>query len=262
VLSFAVSFFSMVGAFILPTLVGLLLMAGGARLVSPKYLAAFTLGIYFWFFSDTIGDSAYLDVNAGFGGGAEQAALILLFALGLLLVFSLDRSTFGLDSGTGLGLAIPLLLAFAVGVHGFGEGTAFSSTAANTPATSLLDAFGGLSAAAAFVLHKALEPMMIGAAYWVYCAGRARDRGRLVKDILLLTAVFVSPGIVGAATGYFLNYDATYFFAFGLGTSIYAAARLAKPLYGSSSPRWDSAKVAVSIFLGFLCLYFAALLHS
>jgi zinc transporter ZupT len=262
-LPFLPTFLAAVGAFIFPTIVGLLVLAGAARVVSARYLAAFALGIYLWFFSDTIGDSAYLDVNSGFGGGTAQVALVLLFAVGLVLLFSLDRSALGPDSTSRSRLSVPLLVALAVGIHGLGEGAALSATAAVTPATGILDAFGGTSAAAAFVLHKALEPMMVGAAYWVYARERAKDPASLLKDMLLLAFVFVLPGIIGAATDYNLGYDTTYFFALGLGTSIYALVRLARPLFSETSDsKWDSTRVAVLVLAGFLCIYLAALLHS
>jgi hypothetical protein len=264
VLPFAESFLAIVAALVIPTLVGLFIVAGVAKSVSQRYLAAFTLGIYFWFFSDTIGDSSYLDVNSGFSGGAVQVALVILFAVGLVLVFSLDRTIFKPGPAVaGLGFAVPVLVAFAVGFHGFGEGAAFSATAAATPSTNLLDAFGGLSAAVAFILHKALEPMMIGAVYWTYAKDRAKNAASVVRDMLLLAAVFTIPGIVGGATDYFLNYDTTYFFAFGLGTSIYAAVRLAKPLFlGQNVSNSESIKVALLMLFGFLSIYFAALFHS
>jgi len=263
VLPFLPSFFSIMAALVVPAIVGLLIMAGAARAVSPTYLAAFALGLYFWFFSDTIGDSAFLDVNSGFGGGATQVALVLLFVAGMLFVFSLDRETFsGSSLAGGMGFGVPLLLAFAVGVHGFGEGAAFMATAATTPATGLLDAFGGISAAVAFVLHKMLEPMMVGAAYWVYARDHAKNAGGVARDLLLLALVFVTPGIVGAATDYYWLYDTTYFFALGLGTSLYAAVRLAMPLFAPASSKWESSRIALSVTLGFLCLYFAALLHA
>jgi len=244
-------------------MLGLLIISGVAKIANPKYLVAFALGLYFWFFSDTIGDAAYLDVNAGFGGGAVQVALVLLFVIGVLLVFSIDREAFGPGASSQLGFGIPLLVAFALGFHGLGEGAAFTATAATTPATGLLDAFGGITAASAFILHKALEPMMIGAAYWVYAKGHAKNTTGYAKDILLLTLVFVLPGVVGAATDYFLLYDTTYFFAFGLGTSLYAAVRLAKPLFwDTGGPDLESTKIAIAMIVGFLCLYGAALLHS
>ncbi|HUI24018.1 MAG TPA: hypothetical protein VLY82_06475, partial [Nitrososphaerales archaeon] len=75
--------------------------------------------------------------------------------------------------------------------------------------------------------------------------------------------VFVLPGVIGAATDYYWLYDTTYFFAFGLGTSLYAVVRLAGPLFSETvQARWDSMKIAVAVVVGFLCLYSAALLHS
>jgi hypothetical protein len=264
VLPFAESFAAIEAALVIPTMVGLLISAGAAKLSSPRYLAAFALGIYFWFFSDTIGGSSYLDVNSGFTGGLVQVALVALFAVSLLLFFSLDRATFDpRPAATELSLSIPLFVAFAVGLHGFGEGAAFSATAAVTNSTNLLDAFGGATAAVAFVLHKGIEPMMVGAAYWVYSKGRATNGGAIARDLLLLTLAFVLPGTIGAATDYYLNYDTTYFFALGTGSSIYAALRLAKPLFrDSGSPGSESFKIALLMVFGFLCIYFAALFHS
>jgi hypothetical protein len=240
-----------------------LVSLGGGQ--NPRYLAAFAVGIFLWFYSDTIGGSSYLDVNSGFAGGLTQAALVVLFAAGLLLVFSLDRATFmsGPPAGPRPGFAVPLLVSFAVGFHGFGEGAAFSATAAATPSTNLLDAFGGLSPAVSFVLHKALEPMTIGATYLVYAKYHGKNSSGLVGDILVLTLVFALPGVAGAATEYFLSYDTTYLFAFGLGTSVYAAVRLVKPLFWDLNVSdWDSVKIALLILFGFLSVYFAALFHS
>jgi len=264
VLPFFSSFLAIVAALVIPAVVGLLIVSGMAKVVKARYIAAFALGLYFWFFSDTIGDAAFLDVNSGFGGGAVQLALVILFVMGVILVFSIDPQTFKSGSlAGGLGFGIPLLVAFAVGFHGFGEGAAFAATAATTPATGLLEAFGGTSAAAAFVIHKALEPMMIGAAYWIYAREHAKTSTGLVRDILVLTLVFVLPGVIGAATDYYWLYDTTYFFAFGLGTSLYAVVRLAGPLFSETvQARWDSMKIAVAVVVGFLCLYSAALLHS
>jgi hypothetical protein len=263
-LPFLSSFIAISAAFIVPALAGLLIVAAAARVAKPAYISAFAIGIYFWFFADTLGGSASLEVNSGFSGGLPQLAVFALFVLGTLLVFLLDRNAFssGLQSDS-LGFAIPLLVAFAVGVHGLGEGAAFSSTAAVTPSSNILDAFGGLTSAAAFILHKTLEPMMVGAAYWVYAKDHAKGTRGLARDMLLLALVFVIPGLVGAATDYSLNYDTTYFFAFGLGTSLYAAFRLAKPMFSlPSESRLGTIKLALCVLLGFTCIYLAALLHS
>jgi zinc transporter ZupT len=264
-LGFAESFLGWLGATALPAFFGLLLITSAGRRFEGRYVAAFALGIFLWFFVDTIGGSANLDVNAGFTGGVDQVAIVALFVVGVLFFFSINGNLFSPDSTIeSMSLAIPALVAVAVGIHGFGEGTAFGFTAASTPSASLLDAFGGLTAGVAYALHKALEPMMIGACYAVYSNGRLRDTNRYLADILLLTVLFVVPSLIGATTGYFVAYDATYFFALGTGTSIYAALRLARPLFanmGSGTP-WESAKIALLLVFGFLCIYLAALFHS
>jgi zinc transporter ZupT len=182
-----------------------------------------------------------------------------------LFFFSVSSNFFSPDSAMGkLSLTIPILVAIAVGMHGFGEGTAFGNTASSTPKTALLDAFGGLTAGVAYALHKAFEPMMIGACYVVYSKDRAKNAGRYLGDIVLLTVLFVVPSLIGATTGYYIGYDATYFFALGTGTSIYAALRLAKPLFldMETSTSGEPIKIALLLVFGFLCIYFAALFHS
>jgi hypothetical protein len=260
---FLEAFLGIIAALVVPTIVGLAIVAGVAQYVSARALAAFAIGIYFWFFSDTIGDSSYLGVNSSFGGGAEHWALVILFLVGVLLVFAVDRDVFkpstSVAGAAGLGFGIPLLVAFAVGMHGFGEGADFGASAATTLSTNLI----GLSAVVAFVLHKGLEPMMAGAAYWIYAKGHAKGTWGVVKDNLLLMIVFTVPGIIGGGTDYFLQYDDLYFFAFGLGTSIIAVVRLAKPLFwDSGGDRYDSLKMALLVLFGFMCIYFAALFHS
>jgi zinc transporter ZupT len=264
-LGFAESFLAWLGSTAAPAFLGLLVITSVGLYVKSKYLVAFALGIFLWFFVDTIEGSADLDVNAGFGGGLVQFATVLLFVAGVLTLFSLDRQmlTDGRQPGAST-LAVPILVALAVGIHGFGEGTAFGNTASSTPSTALLDAFGGLSAGVAYALHKALEPMMIGACYLAYSGARGSSLSRRMKDIGILTLLFVTPSLIGAATGYYLNYDATYFFALGTGTSVFAALTLSRSLFSSGgvAEGSESLKTAVWLILGFLCIYIAALFHS
>jgi zinc transporter ZupT len=265
VLDFPTSFVGWLAATTIPAFIGLLLITAIGRRVKGKYLAAFALGIFFWFFVDTIGGSANLDVSAGFGGGIDQVAIVALFAIGVLVFFSAGGSLFSQESAIdGAKLTIPILVAVAVGIHGFGEGTAFGSTASSTSSTSLLDAFGGLTAGVAYFLHKALEPMMIGACYVAYSKDRPRNGASYLADIGILTVLFVVPSLIGATTGYFVSYDATYFFALGTGTSIYAALRLVRPIFAdmAASSSNESVKIGLLLVIGFLCIYVAALFHS
>jgi hypothetical protein len=115
-------------------------------------------------------------------------------------------------------------------------------------------------------MHKGLEPMMIGAAYWVYARDHAAGMTGRLKDFSILTLAFSLPGIIGAATLYYVvqaisGIDLTYAFAFGLGMSIYAAVRLARPLFQGSGSNSESLRTAFLILLGFACLYLAASLH-
>ncbi len=267
-LGFAETVGATLGSFLAPAFVGLLIVSVVARRLKPRYLAAFAVGLYLWFFSDTIGDASFLGASEGFAGGAMHLALWVAFAVGLLLVFSLDHDVFAEgSSGVSFGFAVPVLVAVAIGVHGFGEGGAIGATAATSPSASLLDAFGGLSAGLAFILHKVLEPVMIGAAYWVYAKDHAADLAGRLKDILVLTTAFGLPGVLGAATSYYLvqsysGVDFTYVFALGLGTSIYALVRLARPLFHASGSRSESIRTALCILAGFACLYLAAALHA
>jgi hypothetical protein len=267
-IGFAETFGAILATFLIPTFIGLATISLAAKYLRPIYLAAFAIGIYFWFFSDTIGDASLLGVSEGFTGGFWQFALWLVFVIGVVVLFSIDNKMFAEGSaGISFGFAIPLLVAIAVGMHGFGEGAAVGATAATTSSSSLIDAFGGISAGTAFVLHKGLEPMIVGAAYWIYARDHAKDVLGRFEDIVILTLAFTLPGIIGGTSAYYViqafpNVDYTYVFAFGLGTSIYAAMRLARPLFQGSGAKAESLKVAIMIVVGFTCLYTAALLHS
>jgi len=265
-LGFAESFVPWTASTLIPAFVGLLLIVLVGMKLQTRYVAAFAFGILFWFFVDTITGAASLDVNSGFSGGAGQVARVGLFAIGLLFFFSVDRNRniFSPQLAVGkYGLAIPLLVAAALGIHGLGEGAAFGGTAALT-STSLLDTFGGISGGVAYVLHKALEPMIIGACYCAYANQRAKYAIGRLRDLAVLSIIFTIPSLIGAASGYYLIYDSSYFYALGTGTAIYAAVRLFGPMFdntkGTSSK--ESITMAVLITLGLLTIYFAALFHS
>jgi hypothetical protein len=266
-LGFAESFLPWTASTLIPAFVGLFLIVLVGMKLQTRYVAAFAFGILLWFFVDTITGAASLDVNSGFSGGAGQLAIVGLFAIGLLFFFSIDRNRniFSPELAIGkYGLAIPMLVATALGVHGLGEGAAFGGTAALTTSTSLLDAFGGVSGGVAYVLHKALEPMIIGACYCAYSLQHAKNITGRLRDLAILSIIFTIPSLIGAASGYYLTYDSSYFYALGTGTAIYAAVRLFGPMFENAkaaSPR-ESITMAVLITLGLLTIYFAALFHS
>jgi len=271
-IGFPDSFLPWTAATIIPAFVGLLIIVIAEKALKAKYLAAFALGIFLWFFVDTIRGAASLDVVDAFSASFVQIATVGLFVVGLAAFFLVDRNRniFSPQLSIGkYGLAIPLLVAASVGIHGLGEGAAFGALASQTTSTTLLDAFagptgGGLDAVVAYILHKALEPMMIGACYCAYAKEHGRSATRSLRDVLSLSLMFAITSLVGAASGYYLAYDTTYFYALGTGTSIYAAVRLAGPLFDNTQPSSskESIKIALLIGLGLLVIYFAALFHS
>src|SRR5438445_5855924 len=266
-IGFAESFLTWLVSTILPTFVGLSIITWASRKFPARYIVAFAFGILFWFFVDTISGSAVLDVNSGFGGGPAQVGVVFLFLIGVVFFFWVDRKRDILSPQSAVGkygLTIPLLVAIALGIHGLGEGAAFGATAYSTSSTSLLNAFGGLTAGVAYVLHKMLEPMMIGACYSVYSKLESGTVGSWLRSVFLMSIVFVIPSLLGATTGYLIAYDTTYFFALGTGATVYVVFRLAGPLFvpnGAATSR-EPIKVAVSWILGITALYASALLHS
>jgi len=266
-IGFVESFLIWFASTIIPAVVGLTLIVWLGRLTRPKLAAAFAFGIFLWFFVDTIKGSAGLYNDTGFGGGADQVASVGLFILGLLLFVWADRhrSIFNPDQAIGkYGIVIPLMVSAAVGIHGLGEGTVFAANVSSTSSGTLLEAFGGLNAGIAYVLHKALEPMMVGACYLVYSANQAKNNVDRLKDSLRLGLGFVIPSLVGAAIGYYLVFNTAFFFELATGTSIYAAIRLAGPMFDTKTPasQVDSLRLTTMLILGFLAIYVAALFHS
>src|SRR5436309_8246972 len=199
-IGFAESFLTWLAATIIPAFAGLLVITWVSKKIPTKYIVAFAFGIMFWFFVDTISGSAVLHVNSGFDGGIAQVAVVSLFIIGYLLFFWVDRKRDLLSPQSAIGiygLTIPLIVAIADGIHGLGEGTDFGYTAYATLSTSLLGAFGGVFAGVAYVLHKGLEPMMIGACYSVYSYWSARPLSQWVKDVCVLSLDFAIPSLTG-----------------------------------------------------------------
>jgi zinc transporter ZupT len=266
-IGFAESLLAWLGLTLLPAFTGLLVITCTSRRVPVRYVVAFAFGILFWFFVDTISGSAVLDVNSSFGGGLAQVGVVVLFLVGVIFFFWVDRSRDLLSPQAAVGkygLTIPLLVAIALGIHGLGEGAAYGATAYSTSSTSLLNAFGGVSAGVAYMLHKGLEPVMVGACYSFYNKPEGGTGGNWFRNVLLLSVVFVIPSLLGAATGYLVAYDTTYLFALGTGAAIYVVFRLAGPLFvpSGAGTRGGPMKVAVSWLLGIMALYVSALFHS
>ncbi len=241
-------------------MVGLVAAVFTSRFVNPKYIAAASVGIFAWFFVDTVQGSADLYVSSGLQGGAGDQWLALVLFLGGLILFCAAGGALGASQG-GVGLAIPGLVAIALGVHGFGEGSAFSHLASVTPGSDILQAYGGGADGLAYVLHKILEPVMIGG---VYCTQAVARPSALkgVKDSVVLGVLFLLPSALGAALGYFLSYATTYGFALGAGSAIFALLLLfarGVPDFRNGS---SMTRTGLAVGVGFTLIYLAALLHS
>jgi hypothetical protein len=133
-------------ATLIPAFVGLLIIVLAGNVLKAKYLVAFAMGIFLWFFVDTMGGAASLDVVDAFSASLVQIATVGLFVVGLVVFFLVDRNRNIFSPELSIrkyGLAIPLLVAASVGIHGLGEGAAFGALASQTTSTSLLDAFAG-----------------------------------------------------------------------------------------------------------------------
>jgi len=263
-LSFAESFFAWVISTSMSALLGLLFALFLGKYLKLMYFLAFSLGVLLWVFVDVIGDSGNLDVNAAFSGGWEQLFIVGLFAFGLLTFVSLDRSIFSPVVSPSGNFVIPLLIAIAIGIHGLGEGSAFADVVANTPISSLVVAFGGESAGAAYVLHKFLESLAIGGCWLMYSGGRNVGGLQRTRDAILLTVAFTLPSIVAMGIGYYIPIDSSYFYALGTGALMYAILKLLGPLYTTHQAQGPnvSLKTAIWLLAGLICVYLAALLHS
>ncbi len=244
---------------------GIAAVVGGSKFVRTRFLAAFAFGVYLWYFTDTLGGANYLNVNGGLAFSVELGLAVVLFALGLGAFFAFDGKVFALgDLTPKYGMMISALVAVALGLHGAGEGTDFGYTAAQTPSSLLLGAFGGLYAGASWVLHKMLEPTIIAVCYVAYAGTGAKKGMDKVVDALTLAGLFVIPVVVGSVLGYYTSFDHSYIFALGLGASVYAAARITRPMFSLDGAAQSglSVRMSVAVLIGFLLIFTAALLHS
>ncbi len=237
------------------------------RRISSQYLAAFGLGVTFWYFVDTMNDAAQLGVNKGFSGGVHQLGLVLLFVVGLSLVI-FGRSfpqQFASELSPKSLSVVPFLVALAIGFHSVGEGISFGALASTTQSSSLIEALGGYGQGTAYVLHKLLEGTVVAISYRVYVQGGGQSRISALKRNASLGLVAGIPTLLGEGVGYYLPLETTYFFALAAGAAIYIFLRLVPPvLLQSKHPTSyaSSIKIAASLFLGFVSLYLAGLFHA
>lgn len=265
------------------------------KTVPSRYLAALALGLIFWFWTDTIGDATYLDVNsAAFPfssfGGLYHFLVIVAFLLGISALAIFDyfavrspryyegrifgppgasSTSSGVASSYGVGamIFIPVAVAAVMGIHGLGEGWDFGGTASGvSSSTDIVSAFGGYSPVASYPIHKFLEASIVAIVYTLYVQ-RSGFAKKSKWHIPVLGLLFGLTSVIGASIGYFVSFDTTFFYAFGVTSAIYAAIRAAGPLtLGTRGvegvvPTYLGAKTFLFVGIGFFLLYGAALLH-
>ena len=261
-----------------------------------KYLAALGIGLTFWFWTDTIGDATYLDVNAAAWppsafGGLYHFLVIFAFILGIAALAIFDHfavptpasyegvpngvtTTSGVSAGsvassyvTGALFFVPVAVAAVMGIHGLGEGWDFAGVAAGVSGTTdIVSAFGGWNPIVSYPLHKFFEASIIGIVYTIYVE-RCGIAKKVQWHLPVLGLLFGLTSVIGSMVGYFVSFDTTFFYAFGVTSAFYAAIRVAGPLIlntkGSAGviPSYLGAKTFLFVGIGFFLLYSAALLH-
>ena len=293
-LSYVLAVGGIAGATLIPAYIALYLFPN-LKSSPTKYLAALGVGLTFWFWTDTIGDATYLDVNAAAYppsafGGLPHVLVITAFVLGVAALAIFDHfavptpaSFKGIPNGvaatrtpastrassyaTGALFFIPVAVAAVMGIHGLGEGWDFAGVAAGVSGTTdIVTAFGGWSPIASYPIHKFLEASIVSIVYTIYVerSGIAR---KAKWHLPVLGLLFGLTSVIGSMLGYFIAFDTVFFYAFGVTSGIYAAIRLAGPLVlntkGSAGviPSYLGAKTFLFLIIGFFLLYSAALLH-
>ncbi len=245
-----------------PLFMGLFIPTAVANDASKmKIFMAFSCGIMFWFFVDVMDNAALLDVNQGFGGGIEHLLLAALFAVGVLVLFGLEKLTTRktsrkprISSMIGISYSIALLVSVGIGFHSMGEGIeigsfiSYSYLTNSTP--NLIAAIGGFGPGVAYILHKFLEGFVLGA-----FAALAKAR---FSRIILLGAVSGIPTVIGIMLGLSTLIDPAYFFAIGAAASVYIEYKLISKFVNEEP---ILLYVAFTL-IGFYCMYLAGLFHG
>jgi hypothetical protein len=276
-ISYTIAVLGILLATLMPVYLSLYLFSSLGRLLS-RYAAMLGIGLTFWFFFDTMGDAAQLDVNEAINafGGFTHFALVSVFLAGIVVLAIFDHYAVPKPEGSRVAqlnaghvqlrslFLIPAGVAAVMGIHGLGEGWDFGAAGSQAPTQSLTDAFGGVNPLISYPLHKFLEAGIIAILYFSFVGvGNAANRRKW--DVPVLGILFGLPSVIGASIGYYASLDTTYFFAFGVSSALYAALRLSEPALestvGGTAPHRLDAKMILAMTLGFFLLYTAALFH-
>ena len=276
-ISFAVTVLGILAATLIPAYIALYLIPNLLTFIPTRYIAAAGVGLTFWFFFDTMGDATGVGVNYGLGGGTSHVGLIVAFLAGIAALamfdyFAVPSPTFSQSAPSAVNkysrslVLIPVGIAAVIGIHGLGEGWDFASVASGPSATSLINSFGGNLEAVSYIFHKFLEASIVAAAYTCFLS-RVESVRKAWWHIPILGILFGGTSVIGSIFGYYVAFDTTYFYAFGVTSALYAALRLAEAAnysfkIGSNAPTYLGWKIFIALAIGFFALYTAALLHS
>ena len=254
----ATNLIAAVAATFAPLYAGLFLplVISGNSVGRLRFLLAISAGIIFWFFLDVMNDAVLLDVNQGFGGGLNHAFLAILFAVGLLLLFGLEHASSTAhrtlrtkaNRATEISYLVAVLVALGIGFHALGEGIEIGSLV--RVATNMVDAIGGLSAGVAYVLHKFLEGLVIGAV-----AAFAKSRTPRIFTLGLISGV---PTVMGLGLALLTPINSTYFFALGGAAAVYIEYKLIPNFVNES----NAPVYIIASLIGFYSMYLAGLFHG
>jgi len=277
-IDYATAVLGILVATLIPIFISLYIVTN-LKFIKLQYLAMAGIGLAFWFFYDTMGNAAAIGVDDGFGGGLPHVGVVIVFLAGITALAIIDRAAVPetsvyetsdpktVSKYSKLIFLIPAGTAFVMGLHGFGEGWDFSSAASGVQTGSLLDAFGGgMSAIVSYLLHKTLEAVIIAVVYVAF-VGRSSFAAKKIWHLPVLAILFGMQSVLGAATGYYVSFDTTYFYAFGVTSAFYATIRLAEAvnpnfMIGKGNPIRISTAGFIALAIGFLLLYSAALFHN
>lgn len=204
---------------------------------NPQVSLALALGMSFYFLFDGYLDSTSLGIGGGFYGGFQPLVLIVAFA-----------ATFAfLAWGKGRGSeAWPLwIVALAISIHSFSEGSEVSGTAplylANLSST--------LANITAFEFHKFLEGFVLVAA--ALSLGVTKFR-----DVALAGLAMVALATAGALSSLWSSIGLSPFLAAGVGGWM-----LTTVVLGSRFERKNGPALFLLVVVGFIIVYSAGLLH-
>ncbi|HXZ90964.1 MAG TPA: hypothetical protein VEG61_07870 [Candidatus Dormibacteraeota bacterium] len=268
-IGFGVSLVEFILATFAPIFVGMFLLVtlSNATHVDIRYLSAYALGLLFWFFFDTLGDAAQLDVNQGFSFDSGHIGLMALFIIGFLVFTLLGGALSSKDRKIGCkdtSFLLAALVALGMGCHGVGEGIEFGGLSAGTQATNVLDAIGGINGGVGYMLHKLLESTIVIVVFIALARANGLQFPEQMRQTAVISLVFGIPSVLGEVAGYLIPINSSWFYALGAGVSLFVVLQICQISAAKKEEvtysQW--VRISVAMILGFFLLYAAALFHS